>query len=573
MNDDPRLMFEIAELTLHSLNGRLDDSGFRRLEELLERNPVAVEYYQEILWTHVGLKSMEGISCLQENESTVLDRDFWQAMLQEERTAPAIEILKEKPQRELIQNVVYPPRKKRKISTFSKVSLVLNAAAILFLVLFLNFAPVNRSIEVARILDSSHAEWMQTVSPKSRLVLFNGTLEVTKGFLKFAMYDGTQVSIKAPATVELEQIDRLYLQHGSMQAIVPPVATGFTVRTPFGSVVDFGTEFSVEVDKTGKTLVEVFKGIVELRDSSNPTVFTKYQKLIAGQKGTIDTQGTVALIESPGTIASSDSEDYPVDENHVYWQCPEEKGYWGNPLFWTQNILNDPSLVAELIAENGPKTILIDSRATGIKKISGRRADVCQTSNFPLTVQMDGGQVQFEQMWIGRCGISSAAEGKWIMSAGEIILKGRDAVQLFVGDKCKGRMEVNGGRIEIFGGARIGCDEWYSAETFIDSDGTLMFNDGQLLIYGILEVATDGGTGRILLNGGQIKAFDLKIEKKGLLIMTGGTLILEGDKTDAIQNLIDQGLLLCPDREIKIEYDQEGINKFGPDKTVIRIAP
>lgn len=581
----------ICDLVVLYSEGVATKDDILELEGMLDNNKEAIEYYIESLMDINYFYSLSGTPLAVPTDLFTIAQPFASeadyseqiallySLARDEKTAPAIELPKEKPQPELVQKDVHPMSEKRKMSKFQLFTFIVGAAAVLFLIIFPKIVPQKTySEEMATLVDQLDVKWGDLDSHEvfkngSRLYTNEGIRKLQKGTIKIVFDCGAEVVIQGPTEFELENPERMKLVSGRLNAKVPKEATGFTVRTPFGSIVDFGTEFSVEVNKAGKTLVEVFKGIVELRDSSNPMVFTKYQKLKAGQKGTIDTKGTIALIDTKKDVVLTEPESYPNNEIRVYWQCPEEKGYWDNPSFWTQNLLRDPSLVTEFTAEDGPKKVIIDNRIAGDRKIMARRADVCQLSKFPVTVQMDGGQVQFEQIWIGRTGLDPAAEGRWIMSSGEIILKGRDPIQLFIGDKCKGRMEVNGGRIEIFGGARIGCNEWYSTETFIDGDGTLLFNDGQLSIYGILEVAADGGTGRILLNGGQINAFDLKIEKQGLLVITGGTLILEGDKTAVIQTLIDRGLLLCPDREIQVEYDQEGINKFGTDKTVICIKP
>ena len=63
--------------------------------------------------------------------------------------------------------------------------------------------------------------------------------------------------------------------------MVGPDCRGLTIDTPFGSVVDLGTEFAVEVsDERGQ--VEVFDGAVELRNRLNEKNVA--EQIIAGER-------------------------------------------------------------------------------------------------------------------------------------------------------------------------------------------------------------------------------------------------------------------------------------------------
>jgi len=490
---------------------------------------------------------------------------------QYEQLAPALEVEDAESEDGPILRKLTIKKTPYRINKYSFYMALWALAATILIVTTIYFLPPRFSPEpVARILDATDCGWVQDKNVKNRSLLFKGPLQVTRGTFKLAMFDGTEVSIEAPAAIELVNIDRLYIQEGQVKATVPLIATGFTVCTPSGSVVDYGTEFSVAVDRTGNTFVEVFKGMVELRDSTNPLIFEKSQKLTVGQMGTIDRAGAISWKD----VKELEEPDIRV-ETRVQWTCSGSAGLWTEPSFWTKGLIRGTELVSEFRATEAPATVLINGTVTGQDKIRARRADVCLMSTYPVTIQMDGGQVQLEQLWIGRMGMDRAAEGRWIMSSGELTLKGRDPEQLFIGDKCRGRMEVNGGRVEIYGGARVGCSEAYSVyhgtETFTESNGTLLFNNGQLSIYGILEIGADGASGRVLLNGGQIRAFDLRMEENGLLFITGGRLILEGNKTAAIQDLMNTGYIQSADRDVLIEYDELGVYGYGSDKTIVSI--
>lgn len=547
---------KLQYLMLRFFERTISDDEFAVLNQSIKDSPAVQKLYFSYLKVYLAIKNARYIDKSAQSDLDL--KDFLYELGKYEHLAPPIteELQAEEPVHREMLNFEKPRYRLNKSSFYTALAAI--AAAVLIIATIYFLPPRVIPYPVARVLDSGRCEWTQGKSAKSRSILYEGSLEITKGTLKFAMYDGTEVALDAPAVIELEQIGQIYLNQGAMRATVPPVAAGFTVRTPSGSIVDYGTEFTVQVDTAGKTFVEVFRGIVELRDSSNPLIFKTAQKLTVGQKGQIDPQGKITW---------SEPEYHPNGEIRVQWNCQEETGRWTQPSFWAEGLVRGPELVSEFRAKEAPRTVLIEADMTGSDRIFARRADVGLLSRCPVTVRMTGGQVQFEQLWIGRMGQARTAEGRWIMSDGDLTLKGRDLTMLFIGDKCKGLMEINGGNVEIFGAARVGCNE--GAGLFSESDGTLVMNGGTLTVYGIIGIAVAESTGTVYLNGGLVRAFDLRIEKRGSLLMTGGTLILEGDKTSVIQNLIDTGFIQSRGRSIRVEYDDRNRRGFGSDKTIV----
>ena len=75
------------------------------------------------------------------------------------------------------------------------------------------------------------------------------------------------VYIEAPAQFDAVSGDRLLLHSGRLSASVPPEGVGFTVDTPDAKVIDFGTEFSVDVESSARE-VHVFEGLVRVQPRS-----------------------------------------------------------------------------------------------------------------------------------------------------------------------------------------------------------------------------------------------------------------------------------------------------------------
>ncbi|MEZ6118923.1 MAG: FecR domain-containing protein [Pirellulaceae bacterium] len=87
-------------------------------------------------------------------------------------------------------------------------------------------------------------------------------MRLTRGVAEVRFDKGTSARLTAPAEVELVSGDEVSLGFGKLTARVPAKATGFTVTTPVGRVVDVGTEFDVSVNESGTTEARVLDGKV-----------------------------------------------------------------------------------------------------------------------------------------------------------------------------------------------------------------------------------------------------------------------------------------------------------------------
>ena len=74
-----------------------------------------------------------------------------------------------------------------------------------------------------------------------------------------------ELVIEAPASFDIHSSDFVRLSDGRLAANVPPEGVGFTVDTPDAEVVDYGTEFAVEVIGEHGCEVHVFNGEVKVQ--------------------------------------------------------------------------------------------------------------------------------------------------------------------------------------------------------------------------------------------------------------------------------------------------------------------
>jgi hypothetical protein len=145
----------------------------------------------------------------------------------------------------------------------------------------------NRTLGV--LVDSANAQWAVPVDQTGRLRAGRMTLE--EGYARVRLKKGAEVILQAPSTFDLRTTNRMFLESGWITALVPPSATGFTVKTPTSSVTDFGTEFGLLVGEASRAEIHVFDGRVALDCVGNPGTPQARQQLAKNDVVTIDAAG------------------------------------------------------------------------------------------------------------------------------------------------------------------------------------------------------------------------------------------------------------------------------------------
>ncbi|TWU58384.1 LamG-like jellyroll fold domain-containing protein [Rubripirellula reticaptiva] len=118
-----------------------------------------------------------------------------------------------------------------------------------------NLATVVSQIDA--VLTSGRSNW-------NKPDLVAGEYQLKQGLLHLRFDGGVMVYVEAPAQFHVSSGKRLVLHRGRLSANVPPAGVGFAVDTPEAEVIDFGTEFSVDVE-SGTSEVHVFNGLVRVQ--------------------------------------------------------------------------------------------------------------------------------------------------------------------------------------------------------------------------------------------------------------------------------------------------------------------
>ena len=177
----------------------------------------------------------------------------------------------------------------RKTVTIAKLaSIVFVVAAVcLFLGLYIH---AHRSVAI--IAGGADAQWRMPMDDEA--VLYRGWYYLDEGYTRLLMGQGAEVLLQAPCGFRLESSNRLFLESGSLCAIVPKRAQGFTVETIDSRIVDYGTEFGTKVG-IGDVEVHVFKGNVGVGTRSTSKK-ADLQDVVAGQAAVLKPHSEINLL-------------------------------------------------------------------------------------------------------------------------------------------------------------------------------------------------------------------------------------------------------------------------------------
>lgn len=291
------LLLDVSRLLLFSIDGRISDEQFAELETLLSDNPLARDYYLDLLLVTVGLNEPEGILSLKERErvfSGNIKLSLWQALAEYEINAPAVAVEKSaKPpvEAEPAKRIELAQRK-RTVSRFSIYTFMFSAVAALCIIAMILFTP--ESSPVAVLTDGTGAEWAKTKRiPCLGESLKRGTLTLSAGFVELAFNDGAVVVVEAPAVFDLKSNNAMFLQSGKLSAFVPKEAVGFTVHTANATIVDYGTEFGVAIEDNGSVDTHVFAGKVKV-SSAKPDGIGAFSWLTKDEAVLVDNEGILS---------------------------------------------------------------------------------------------------------------------------------------------------------------------------------------------------------------------------------------------------------------------------------------
>ena len=247
-----------------AMEGAITPDQAQELNALILTHPAVCRHYCEYVQLTMNIERLSAkLPVTDLNEyTTVFDQALWDQLAHEEMSAPVMEL----PQAGPAQRSVSPAAQKtaRPKNKFRIVAAMSSAAAAVVLVLFARFARCVR-IEVATVSDCMDAKGkVGSFEIGSRVTNRLWPIVLTSGYLKLTFDYGAEVILEGPAEFQIISAEQMRLLQGKLTAVVPREAVGFRVDTPGASVIDLGTEFSLEVEQDGSTSVHLFEGNASL---------------------------------------------------------------------------------------------------------------------------------------------------------------------------------------------------------------------------------------------------------------------------------------------------------------------
>lgn len=370
----------ILELSIKALEEEINESEAKELERYVSSSKAMAAYYRLSIDTHQFLterhnpihqgKHAERGFLFTDlihperllNSENILDMAVWKDLSEYERVAQAIEIsVNQTHQQEEPVKISAKPWEKRKISKFNIFTLVTSAAILVFSVLLMKLTPPAGGVLVGSLTRSADAQWESAcgdIAAGSELRV--GPLKLVKGLAEIQFEDGASVILEAPVEFTLESPRQMHITRGKAVANIHGANTKtFVIRSPYGTVVDYGTEFGVQVSP-GEIKTHVFQGSVALRDGDDPVKFSETLNLHAGEGGQITSNS------KPEKVKFNSSTFIRCDEFDARHKASNGSPYhrW---LAYSCRLRRDPDLVAYYTFEKdavSPSLIANQAEAT-----------------------------------------------------------------------------------------------------------------------------------------------------------------------------------------------------------------
>jgi hypothetical protein len=289
---------ELQALLSELIDGKLSDESAQKLCDILRENPNAQDEYENFMALHA-----------------LLHLDFSDGQLQllppVVQSAAALtpiqdNILVERASKYRLTNLarIWDNRSWRLIGAFATLAASVSFICWWYGLPISNFAPTDSASiassdsrsegmrddparsdyrAVAVISQASRASWSDPTLPLNNgASLTPGRFKLEKGLIQIEFVSGVSAVIEAPAQFELVSPNRVICNLGKIRAHMPSQAIGFTITTPTYSAVDLGTEFTVQVERSGETQFQVIEGKVDLRGDRNAQSVVA-QQLTTGQ--------------------------------------------------------------------------------------------------------------------------------------------------------------------------------------------------------------------------------------------------------------------------------------------------
>jgi len=206
----------------------------------------------------------------------------------------------------------------------------------------------------ARLSNEVGVVWENEVRTPGARLGTGSVIAFSSGLAELTHRSGTRLLIEGPASYEVTGPNAGRLKHGKLVAEVPPGAEGYVVEYADGKVVDLGTEFALSAPRKGEGPAEVgvFRGEVRVQQGSETV----------GEAAALYTGHAVRTASASTTGLRS----IPFDQDRFIRQIPTRELPWfyrggESPIEWDVSHLvwSAGDYLGVMKWMNGPEALIL----------------------------------------------------------------------------------------------------------------------------------------------------------------------------------------------------------------------
>ena len=238
------------------IDGRLDEAGVARLDELLRASPAARDTFRE--W--VGLDAL--LATMAERAPSVGD----------DAGASRGNPTADTPPRRPAASAGREPRGRwRATAGWAVAAVLIGLVGVVWLRRPIDPRPIDAAVTggcaaVGQVIDAVvEGSPIDGAAVRPGASLGPGPIRVAQGLIQLEFFSGAMLWVEGPADLEIISAWEARLRAGRTRAQVPPPARGFVLHAPGARLEDLGTSFALNVEDDGTAAVHVFDGEVAVQ--------------------------------------------------------------------------------------------------------------------------------------------------------------------------------------------------------------------------------------------------------------------------------------------------------------------
>lgn len=276
---------ELSRLVNHYCDGTISASELKRLEELLQGNPAAQQYFLAYLDLHARLcwEFGAGLSMSPQPESSQADSALEErqpVQMSSHRFGMFLLIRK-------ARNLVGSGTGLSRLAMAASFAVLVSAAV--WYLLRPSELDQGPSAVVAKVTQCLAARWSDQEAPISRgTELKTGVLDLAQGLVEITCTNGAVLMLEAPAQLEIIHSQRMFLRSGRVFARVPIAAGGLVIETSKARFLEKGREFGVMAGPRHEALLQVYDGTVFAQVKDEQDAHANAEHVTSGQARFLD---------------------------------------------------------------------------------------------------------------------------------------------------------------------------------------------------------------------------------------------------------------------------------------------